>query len=118
MDKESDKREFDRFPIEFMLEVFAEDVEGKIFEDTAVLKDVSGGGGKFQTQKSDMYFPDQLLEITILLPGTDEMEAYMKAKAIVVRIDPSNDSEKNNKSPEGCISVKFETRLNFEKTGG
>jgi len=118
MDKESDKREFKRLPIDFVLEVFSEDVEGKKFEDKSVLEDVSGGGANFLTQKSDMYSPGQLLEITILLPGTDEMEAYMKAKAIVVRIDPSNNSEKNNKSPEDCISVKFETPLNFEKTGG
>ena len=79
------------------------------------MKDVSGGGAKFLTKKSDMYFLGQLLGITVFLPGTDEMEAHMKTKAIVIRIDPSNDSEKDNKSPEGCIAVKFETRLNFER---
>jgi hypothetical protein len=113
MDKEADKREFERLPIDCVLEVYPEDVEGKKFEDKAVLEDVSGGGAKFLTKKSDMYFPGQLLEITILLPGTDEMEAHMKTKATVVRIDPSNDSEKNNKSLEGCIAVKFETHLSF-----
>lgn len=79
------------------------------------MEDVSGGGAKFLTKKYDMYFPDQLLDITILLPGTDEMEAHMKAKAIVVRIDPSNDSEKNNKSRGRDVAVKFETHLNFAR---
>jgi len=58
-----------------VLEVYSEDAEGKKFNDKAVLKDVSGGGAKFLTKKSDMYFPGQLLKIIILLPGTDEMEA-------------------------------------------
>jgi len=118
MDKESDKRKFERLPIDFVLEVYSEDAEGKKFEDKAVLEDVSGGGAKFLTKKSDMYFPGQLLEITVFLPGTDEMGAHMKAKATVVRIDPSNDSEKNNKSRGLSIAVKFETRLNFARAGG
>lgn len=117
MDKESDKREFERFPIDFVLEVYSEDVDGKKFEDQAVLEEVSGGGAKFLTQKSDRYFPGQLLNINILLPGTDEMEAHMKAKAIVVRIDPSNASEKDNKNQARNIAIKFETRFNFEKIG-
>jgi len=114
--KKADKREFERLPIDFVLEVYSEDVEGEKFEDKTVLEDVSGGGAKFLTQRPYMYFPGQLLEITVLLPGIDEMEAHMKAKAIVVRIDPLNDSEKANKSPEGCIAVKFETHLNFART--
>jgi len=117
MNNKSERREFERLPIEFVLEVYSEDVEGKKFEEKAVLGDVSGGGAKFLTKKSDMYFPGQLLEITVFLPGTDEMEAHMKAKATVVRIDPSNDSEKNNKSREHCIAVKFIAHLNFERIG-
>ncbi|MBI9086090.1 MAG: PilZ domain-containing protein [Desulfobacterales bacterium] len=113
MDKESYKREFERLSIDFVLEVYSEDVEGKKFEDKSVLENVSGGGAKFLTKKSDMYFPGQLLEIAILLPGTDEMETYMKAKAIVVRIAPSDDYEQTNKNPEAFIAVKFETHLNF-----
>jgi len=117
MSNPSDKRKFNRFPIDFVLEVSAESIEGKKFLDKASLKDVSGEGVKFLTQKSDMYFPGQLLGITIFLPGTDEIEAHMKAKAIVVRIDPPNNSEKDNKSRGRDIAIKFETRLNFEKIG-
>ncbi len=42
IDSKSEKRKFERLPIEFVLEVFAEDVEGINFEDKAVLEDVSG----------------------------------------------------------------------------
>ena len=115
MNNNSVEREFDRFPVEFVLEVASEDSEGNKFNDRAVLKDISGEGARFITQKAGKYFPGQSLEMTIYLPGTNEMEAHMKAKAIVVRIDPLNDSEKANKSPEGCIAVKFETHLNFAR---
>jgi len=77
MDDRSDRRKFDRFPIDFVLEVYSEDVEGKKFKDKPVLEDISGEGAKFLTQNSDMYFPGQLLEITVFLPGTDEVEAHM-----------------------------------------
>jgi len=109
MEKESNKREFERLPIDF--------VEGKKFEDKAVLEDFSGGGAKFLTKKSDMYFPGQLLEITVFLPGTDEMKAHMKAKATVVRIDPSNDSEEDSKNRASDIAIRFATHLNFERIG-
>lgn len=115
MNKESNKREFERLPIDFVLEVYSEDVEGIKFEDKAVLKDVSGGGANFLTKKPDMYFQGQLLDITILLPGTDEMETHMKARAIVARIAPSNDSEKDSKNRAGDIAIRFATHLNFAR---
>ena len=117
MHSKSDRRKFDRLPIDFVLEVYSENVEGKKVEDNAVLKDVSGEGAKFLTQKPDMYFPGQLLNVTNLLPGTDEMEAQMKAKAIVVRIDPSNDSEEDSKNRASDIAIRFATLLNFERIG-
>lgn len=115
MNKASDKRKFNRFSIDFMLAVYAEDSEGKRFEDKTDLNDVSGEGAKFLTQKYDRYFLGQLLEITIFLPGTDEMEAYMRAKATVVRIDQPYDSAKDQESQQRSIAIKFETHLNFEK---
>ena len=70
--KTSEKRKFDRFPIDFMLAVSGEDREGKKFEDKTDLNDVSGEGAKFFTDKYDRYFLGQALEIKIVLPGTDD----------------------------------------------
>ena len=117
MKKEVDNRGFSRFPMDFVLEVYSEDAEEEKFEDQAVLENISGGGAKFSAKKSDMYYPGQLLEIKILLPRTDKIEAFMKVKAGVIRIDFSNTSVKNNKSSKGCIAVKFKTRFSFKKTG-
>jgi hypothetical protein len=115
MTKASDKRKFNRFTIDFMLTVYAEDNEGKRFEDKTSLNDVSGEGAKFLTHKYERYFLGQVLEISIILPGTDEIEAYMKAKATVVRIDPPSGLAKDQESQRRSIAVKFETHLNFQK---
>jgi len=117
MSNPSDKRKYCRSPLDFILEVFAESIEGTIFEDKAVLEDISGEGAMFLSEKPDMYFTGQLLNLTILLPGTEEMEAHMKAKAIVVRIDLSNVLGKDSKSYAHFIAVKFKAHLNFERIG-
>lgn len=116
MGNTSDKRKFNRSSIDFILAVYAEDGEGKRFEDKADLSDVSGEGAKFLTQKYDKYFLGQVLDLTIFLPGTQEMEAYMTVKAIVVRIDPPNSSAKDPERKGRGVAVQFETHLNFETT--
>ena len=115
MNNKSSRREFERFSIDFVMGVYAKDAEGKRFNEKVVLKDISGGGAKFITQKSDIFFLGQLLEITVFLPKIGEVEAHMKTKATVVRIDQATDSEKENESRGRSIAVKFEIRLNFER---
>jgi len=115
MNNKPGKREFERFPIDFVLEVHSKDAAGKEFVDKSSLEDISGGGAKFHTKKSVRYFPGQALNIKFFLPGTEKMKVRMGAKATVVRIDPSNDSEKDCKSSECNIAVYFKTRLNFER---
>jgi len=117
MEKGDDKREFDRFPIDFRLVVHSRDVEDTKIEDRAVLENVSGGGAKFLTQNSDMYFQGQLLEITFFLPGANKIEAFLKAIGKVERIEPSEDSNKHGNRQEGFIAVKFDERLKFERVG-
>ena len=50
MNIDSNKRDFDRFPLEFEMEVIAEDVERKKFREKTVLKDISGGGARFMSK--------------------------------------------------------------------
>ncbi len=114
-ENKTDRREFNRFSVEFVVEVAAEDAAGNRFEDKAALNDVSGGGAKFTTQQDDRYFPGQELEVNIYLPGTDDVKARMRAKATVVRIDQFGSSDIGKKAPGADISVKLTTRLNFER---
>jgi len=50
MNNKPGKREFERFPIDFVLEVHSKDAAGKEFVDKSILADISGGGAKFHTK--------------------------------------------------------------------
>ena len=101
--------------MEFVLEVSAKDSEGKEFNERTVLKDISGDGAKFITQQARKYFPGQSLEMTIYLPGPNDVKADMRGKATIVRIDPSSNSGIGEKSQAMSIAVTFDTPLYFER---
>jgi len=116
MNNKSDRRDFDRFPIEFEIEVAAQDSQGRKYSEKTVLKNISGGGAQFITQQASKYFTGQLLEMTVFLTGTDMVKARMRGKATVVRIDPSSDSGIGEKTRGASIAVKLDTPLYFERT--
>jgi len=115
MNNKPDRRNFNRLPIKFIMEVAAEDSEGKKYKENTVLKDISGEGARFTTQKADKYFLGQSLELTIHLPGSDEVKACMIGNATVVRVDSPGDSVVEDKTQEVCIAVKLDTPLHFER---
>jgi len=115
MNNNSDRREFNRFLVEFVMEVSAEDSEGNKFNEKTMLKNISGGGAKFITQQAGKYFLGQLLEMTIHLPSTIEVKACMRGTATVLRVDPSSNEDTGEKSQEVGIAVRFDTPLNFER---
>ena len=115
MNNKPDRRNFNRFPIEFVMEVSAEDIEGKKYKENTILKDISGEGARFITQQASKYFPGQSLEMTIHLPGSDEVKARMRGKATVVRVDSPTDSKIEQKSQAMGIAVKLDTPLRFER---
>ena len=114
MNKISDRRKFDRFPMDYILEVFFWDMNGKKIEDTVVSKEFSGEGATFLTQKAGIYFLGQSLELTVFLPETDAMKACMKAKATVLRIEPFQDSINTSENRDCTIAVEFKAGLKFE----
>jgi hypothetical protein len=115
MKKNSDRREFDRYPVRLIMKVTAADSEGIDYEEQAVLENISGGGARFGSQSIERYFLGQPLELLIDLPGTSDVKASMRVKASVVRIDSSTDSGFHRDSCEGRIAVKFDSRLDFER---
>jgi c-di-GMP-binding flagellar brake protein YcgR len=102
-------RKFDRFTIGLELEIFAEDTKGNTFNDKALLRDISGGGAKFAVRHTKKYLLGQLLDITIILPGTDDVDGRMRARSKVVRI------ERFDESGAGSVAVEFNTSLSFER---
>ena len=115
MNDKYDRRDFDRYPLEFVTEVTAQDSEGKKYREKTVLKNISGGGARFITQQASKYFTGQLLEMTIHLPGTTAANASMRGKATVVRIDPSSNSGIGEKSRGMEIAVRLDSPLHFER---
>jgi hypothetical protein len=115
MNNKPDRRNFDRFPITFRMEVAAKDSEGKKYQENTVLKDISGEGARFITQQAGKYFLGQSLELTIHLPNSDEVKARMRGKATVIRLDPSSNSVTDGKSRTISIAVKLDTSLHFER---
>jgi len=112
MNKERDRRDFDRFPIDFTIEVSGKSSDGRIHRESTILSDISGGGAKFITRHPDRYFPDQQLDLTIYLPGTKEVKAQMKGIARVVRIGyPANIPE----AEEASIAVRLQKFLQFKR---
>ncbi len=116
MTDNTDRRGFERFSMELVVEVASKDVEEKIFNEKTVLTDISGGGAKFITRNAQRYFLGQLLDLKIYLPGTDDVKGYMKGEATVVRIDPFDSSEIDEKNQGAGIAVEFNDWLNFERS--
>jgi hypothetical protein len=111
----AEKREFKRFLIEFVLEIAAKDAHGREFVDKTISRNISGGGAKFLTHKADKYFQDQILEMIFIMPGTGDVNAHMKAKGRVIRVETSSDQFNSEKNYSACVAIVFETLLNFER---
>ncbi|MFH2012939.1 MAG: hypothetical protein ABIJ37_09615 [Pseudomonadota bacterium] len=111
----TERRDFDRFSINFVLEVFAEDVGGDTFKGKSILKDISGEGAKFVSLQADKYFLGQSNTITIYLPEAGGIKARMKERAIVVRIDTPNGLDISKISQGTEVAIKIDKPLNFER---
>jgi len=118
VDSQLDRRAFDRFPIEFEIEVTTENMEMEKYMEKVLLKNISGEGVKFVTRKTDKYALGQQLEISIYLPDNDEVKARMRGEATVVRIEPLSNSRIGDESEKMGIAVKIHNRLHFERLVG
>ena len=115
MGRKTERREFERFPLDFVIQITARDNLGKKHRERSVLMDISGEGAKFLAGKPDIYFVGQDLEIVIYLPGVKKLRALMKGRATVVRIDAPRHAGMKGKARKTGIAVAFETWLDFER---
>ena len=115
MDRKTEKRAFERIPLDLIIQVTARDSEGKIYRERSVLTDISGEGAKFLTDKPDAYFVGQDLEMIIYLPGAKKLNALMRGRATVVRIDAPKVTGMQGAARKTGIAVTFKTWLGFER---
>jgi hypothetical protein len=85
-EKDTERRTSERFAMEFIISIHRIHDDGEIFLENTVLHDVSGGGISFLSHMPHTYHPGQRLHISIILPGTDHLEARLEGNATVVRI--------------------------------
>ena len=114
MSTNSEKRQFERFPIDFEIEVACQDRDAQAYGEKTVLQDISGEGVTFLSSQSERYFMGQPLELRIWLPGNDEVKAAMKGNAKVVRIGPCSNKDLRGRSSAICVAVELDEPLHFE----
>ena len=117
MSSTREKRDDTRFPIDFEVELVTEDADGLKRRERSVLTSISLDDARVTSYNTERYFPGQSLELTIYLPGIEDVKACMRAKATVVRIDPLHTPGIEEKSPEKCLTVSFDAPLYFERIG-
>lgn len=108
MNNLEEKREFERFLIGLSVHLSTVDGDGNTYIEKTRLKEVSGGGARFTTRQAGRYFPGQVMQITIDLPGIEDVKAHMMGKATVVRV-----VKDNKDTQETDIAVSFSHRLAF-----
>jgi len=115
MSTNADTRQFQRFPIDFKIEVVAHDRNGEAHKENTILEDISGEGARFLTENAERYFVEQSLEVSIFLPGTDEVQATMKGTAKVVWIGPCSNAASRGKAQPVCIAIKLDSPLYLKR---
>ena len=115
MNEECERRQFERHPAGFAIAVEASDKNGQVFQDRGILEDMSGVGFRFNSRLVDRYFVGQVLDVTIVLPGTDEVRGQMKGRATVVRVGRQKDRAEEGQGPRTIVAVQLDTVLRFER---
>ena len=109
-----EKREFQRYSLNFRITVSSIDGSGSEFVDEAILADISGGGVSFITANREKYYLGQVISLSISLPATNDVAGIMQANAKVAGIRAKNPDASGT---ECIIGLALETPLGFERKG-
>jgi len=107
-DSHDERRQFERFPVDFEVLVYTHQDNHSEFIETANIENISGGGISFFTNNPDQYSIGQQLEVAIHLPDCETYEAFMKSIATVVRIGAAS------QNGQAIIGLQFHDELDFE----
>lgn len=113
--KHENQRDFERYPLDFMVNVAGLSQSGTAFSDSGKIQDISGGGLCFSTAHPDWYAVGQKLAVHVCLPGTDELDASMASDGCVIWVHGSGSVKGGSQEMalvgmglDGCMA--FETR--------
>ena len=114
-DTRHDQRRFSRHWVTFPVIVSREDFKSESNRETTILKDVSGSGALFETDNPDAYYTGQLVKISIIIEGNDDVKARIRAEASVIRIQKSETLGPEQERPKSGVAVQFDRSFEFER---
>lgn len=92
-DQSNNNREFERYSITLSAEVKSIDHRANDLTETAMLKDISGGGARFVTAHPGYYGIGQKVDLIIQLPGGDALNTKMEGVGRVVWMGEMDEGE-------------------------
>lgn len=113
-DNIENQRDFKRYPLEFNSDVFTFSGAEKQLAERVVLKDISGGGACFVSNRPGHYAIGQQIALEICLPGTVSANARMQGQATVVWIDDM-EVTKAGRPSRVKIGISMDDLLSFQQ---
>jgi len=115
-DTSTDKRGFSRHWVSFPVIVSRRAGDSEAHREKSVLQDISGGGALFVSSSPENYYPGQLLYISIMLDGTNDVRARIRTEATVIRIHQHESTNGRESEKKGAgIAVQFDRSFEFER---
>jgi hypothetical protein len=112
---ESEKRQFNRKPIDFEADVFFCMEQGGAIVDRVVIVDISGSGVKFSTKQGDRYSLGAIVEIKIVLPEIGDVKAFMRGSGKVVRLELPVEATITDPLWNTVVAVNLDVPLRLER---
>ena len=107
------QRDFERYPLDFLIEVDGVSGSDEPFSDRGEMRNISGSGICYFTDHPDWYAVGQQLNIHVRLPGTDNLAASMSSEARVIWIHFS-DRPNANGDAKAMVGISVSGRMIFE----
>ncbi len=92
-------RNFERFPLDFNVDVRGVTVEGERFCDHGHLENVSGGGLCIHSEQSHRYTIGQIVDLSLQLPATERQKPVMSSRAKVAWVHPLEPDPSRENAP-------------------
>ena len=113
--KRENQRAFRRYPLEFDVSVTFPGNQAAPETDQGELQDISGGGAMFFPRRPEKYYAGQQIETKIYLAGTQDVQACVRSKATVVRVEGPEDPAAEQPVR---VAVRFDRTFDFERMDG
>lgn len=104
------RRDYERFAVGLIVRIFDTRESDQQCLEVSMLENVSGGGLGFLTRSPGLYYPGQRLHISIILPGTDVLDARLEGNATVAWV-----GEARSDTQDASVGVSMDDLLDFRR---